>query len=158
MLTRIRLQALIILAAGALLGYLAASSRFLSGPEAIAAPVLGVQENSQPGEAITITVRLPADAVLEIDGYKTESTGTLCTFQTPPLGAGKESSYTLKATSKGKEVTRKIDIAHGAKNSFDLRAEFQTTTAPKPAAKRIAAYGQPAKSPRNIIFVICDQE
>ena len=58
MLTRIRLQALIILAAGALLGYLAASGRFLSGPGAIAAPVLGVQETSQPGEAITITVRL----------------------------------------------------------------------------------------------------
>jgi uncharacterized protein (TIGR02246 family) len=123
---------LIFLAAGALLGYLAASGRFLTGPEAIAAPAGGAQETKQPGEAILITLRLPADAVLEIDDYKTNSTGAVRTFQTPPLPADGHYSYTLKATSQGKEVSRKIDIAHGVDNSFDLRAEF------KPAAKRKA--------------------
>ena len=87
---------------------------------------------AQPGAKqadaeITITVRLPADAVLEIDGHKTDSAGALRTFQTPPLPAAKEYTYTLKAVSKGKEVTREIKIAHGAENSFDLRAEFEST-------------------------------
>src|SRR5215472_17169064 len=92
-----RLQGFIVLAAGALLGYLAASGKFLSGPEAIASPVLGAQENSQSGEPITITVRLPADAVLDIDDYRTKESGTVRTFRTPPLPAGKEYSYTIKA-------------------------------------------------------------
>jgi uncharacterized protein (TIGR02246 family) len=127
---RTRAHVLIFLAAGALLGYLAASSRFLTGPEAIAAPGGEAQETKQPGEVILFLVRVPADAVLEIDDYKTNSTGAVRTFQTPPLPADGHYSYTLKATSQGKEVSRKIDIAHGVDNSFDLRAGF------KPAAKR----------------------
>src|SRR5262249_2775335 len=126
---RTRAQNLIVLAAGVLMGYLAASDIFLRVPDAIAAPGIGTQETSVVGEAIVITVRLPADAVLEIDGYRTESTGQVRTFRTPPLAAGREYSYTLKATSQGKEVSRKIDIAHGADNSFNLRPDF------KPAAR-----------------------
>jgi uncharacterized protein (TIGR02246 family) len=124
-----RAQNLIVLAAGALIGYLAASNRFLRVPDAIAAPGIGPQETSASGQAIVITVRLPADAILEIDGYRTQSRGQVRTFRTPPLAVGREYSYTLKATSQGKEVSRKIDIAHGADNSFDLRPDF------KPAAR-----------------------
>jgi len=141
-----KFPSLIILAAGAVLGYLAASGRFLAGPEALAAPGAGPQQAGAGAEAIVVTVRLLADAVLEIDGYKTESTGALRTFQTPPLPAGKEYSYTLKATSRGKEVTRKIDIAHGADNSFDLRAEFKSAAAAKPDGNRTAGYGQPTNA------------
>jgi arylsulfatase len=144
MLKGAKFQAFIILAAGALLGYLAASGGLLSGPEAIAAPAVGVQEDSQQGEPITLTVRLPADAVLDIDDYRTKETGNVRTFRTPPLPAGKEYSYTLKAVSSGREVVREIKIAHGGENSIDLRAEFKSAAAAKPDGKRTAAYRQPA--------------
>src|SRR5262249_23745546 len=141
---RTRAQVLIFLAAGALLGSLAASGRFLSGPEALAGPAGGVSETGQPGEPIIITVRLPADAILQIDGSNTEPTGKVRPLRTPALPGGGHYSYTLKATSQEKEVSRKIDVAHGVDNSFDLRAEFQPAAAARPDTKRTANYGQPA--------------
>ena len=52
-------------------------------------------------------------------------------------------TYTVKATYKGKEVTKKLNLGHGSTNSFDLRPDFQeddrerTTIGSKPAqAKR----------------------
>jgi uncharacterized protein (TIGR02246 family) len=83
------------------------------------------QEGPRDGKAIiTFEVRLPAGAVLEIDGKKTTSTGELRKFETPPLSVGRGYTYTLKATANGKEVTRTIDLAHGKDNSVDLRREF----------------------------------
>jgi arylsulfatase len=98
-------------------------------------------------EVISFVVRLPADAVLEIDGYKTKSTGEERRFVTPPLRVGGPYHYTLKATGPGKEVTRQIELRHGGENSIDLRPAFGAD-----AAK------QPGSRPTNIIFVICDQE
>src|SRR5262245_37171849 len=116
---RTRMQVLTVLAVGALLGYLAASGKIPIGPDAIAAPVGGAQASREDGEAIVITIRLPADAVLEIDDYRTNSTGEVRTFQTPPLPADGHYTYTLKAMSQGKEVTRTVRVGHGADNSFD---------------------------------------
>jgi uncharacterized protein (TIGR02246 family) len=93
-------------------------------------------------ELISFKVRLPADAVLEIDGKKTTSTGETRTYQTPPLRVGGKYVYTLKATANGKEVTRKIDLAHGAENSFDLRSEFRPGGANRSESARITETGQ----------------
>jgi uncharacterized protein (TIGR02246 family) len=101
-----------------------------------AAPAKGAAE-----EVISFKVRLPADAVLEIDGKKTTSTGETRTFDTPPLRVGGHYVYTLKATANGKQVTRKIDLVHGADNAFDLRAEFGPGGSARPAA-RITDGGQ----------------
>jgi uncharacterized protein (TIGR02246 family) len=139
---RTRLQVLTILAAGALLGYLAASGKILIGLEAIAAPGTGPRQAGAGAEAIIVTVRLPADAVLEIDEYKTESTGEVRTFRTPPLPADGHYSYALKATSKGKEVSRQIKVAHGADNSFDFRAEFQPAAKGRSDPRKLMAVGQ----------------
>src|SRR5262245_54557132 len=98
----------------------------LLGPGAKAA------QGGRQGEVIVLTVRLPADAVLLIDDHKTQETGGVRTFRTPPLAVGGHYAYTLKAMSQGKEVTRKIHLAHGVDNTFDLRAEFL------PAAKDTA--------------------
>jgi uncharacterized protein (TIGR03000 family) len=139
--TRTRLQVVLVLAAGALLGYVAASGIL---------PLGRLAHADQPGqapEAIEITVRLPADAVLEIDDYRTESTGDVRSFHTLPLPAGGHYAYTLMATSQGKEVTRKIHVAHGVDNRFDLRAEFLEPAADKPHAKQIAAAGQQQAAP-----------
>ena len=186
MLKNTRVQLIAVLAIGVLLGYAAASGKLdmfgrasgeqsrqsVADKEIFSVEALGCcseglpkgqllaqvdTKGGQQGEAITITVRLPADAVLEIDGHKTESTGALRTFQTPPLPAGKEYSYTLKATSRGKEVTRKIDVAHGGTNSIDLRDEFRLASAAKPAGERIAGYGQLADGKKpNILFIMGD--
>src|SRR5262245_40627503 len=98
MLKRTKLQGLLVLAAGALLGWAAASVNLDFFPVALGAD--GTKE------AIEFVVRLPADATLEIDGNKTEQTGVVRTFVTPPLPVEGHYSYTLKATSQGKEVTR----------------------------------------------------
>jgi uncharacterized protein (TIGR02246 family) len=97
-------------------------------------------------EVISFKVRLPADAVLEIDGNKTTSTGETRTFDTPPLRVGGQYVYTLKATANGKQVTRKIDLAHGADNTFDLRAELGAGGAVRSAA-RITEGGQQDAKP-----------
>jgi uncharacterized protein (TIGR03000 family) len=98
-------------------------------------------------EVISLVVRLPADAVLVIDGNKTKSTGEERRFVTPPLPVGGRYHYTLKATSQGKEVARRIELRHGRENSIDLRPAF-----------RAGPEEQPSSRPTNIIFVICDQE
>ena len=55
--------------------------------------------SAQPQEPRTIffEVRLPADAVLLIDGYKTKSAGDTRIFETPAVPPGKTYTYTLKA-------------------------------------------------------------
>jgi uncharacterized protein (TIGR03000 family) len=93
----------------------------------VAGVLLGGLARGQTGEqkqVIVFTIRLPADAALTINDHLTRETGSVRTYQTPPLSVGGHYAYNLKATSKGKEVTRKIHLAHGMDNSFDLRAEF----------------------------------
>jgi arylsulfatase len=116
-----RWQTCLVLAIAAWLGWAAASGRLDWVPRAFA----------QQAETATIvfTVRLPADAILVIEESNTDATGEVRTFQTPPLAKGKQYSYTLKATSRGKEVTRAVQLAHGAANSFDLQPDFQAAGA-----------------------------
>ena len=97
-------------------------------------------------EVISFKVRLPADAVLEIEGNKTTSTGETRTFETPPVRVGGQYNYILKATANGKTVTRKIDLAHGADNTFDLRADFGAGGAVR-AAARVTEAGQQGEKP-----------
>jgi uncharacterized protein (TIGR03000 family) len=106
-----RVKALVIFVAVALTGAAAASS-FVRA------------QAGEKMEVIVITVRLPADATLLIDDHTMQAAGGVRIFQTPPVLMGSHYAYTLKATSQGKEVTRKIHLAHGVDNSFDLRAEF----------------------------------
>jgi uncharacterized protein (TIGR03000 family) len=117
-----------VLAAGALLGYLAASGHLGLNRLARAEP-------TQEERPIAFEVLLPADATLEIDGNKTDATGTTRTFRTPALEAGRKYSYTLKATLGGKTVTRKIEVASGGDNTFDLRADFRAGGPSKDDAK-----------------------
>jgi uncharacterized protein (TIGR03000 family) len=127
-----RVQALLVLAAGLLLGCVAASGSFLRGRQADAGPAKGSQGDA--AEEIVFVVRLPADALLVIDDDKTTSTGEERRFRTPPLHVGGRYSYTLKASSNGKEVTRTIQLAHGADNTFDLRPDFRLAATARPHA------------------------
>jgi arylsulfatase len=136
MLKKVKVQALLVLALGGLIGYGAATGKVSSLLGAVAASgdwPLGRPAQAAPGdgqgggaeESITFEVRLPAAAVLEIDGSKTTSTGETRRFETPGLRVGGHYVYTLKATVNGNVVTRQINLAHGADNTFDLRPEFR---------------------------------
>lgn len=112
-------------------------------------------------EIITFEVRLPAGAVLEIDGKKTTATGESRKFETPPLRVGGRYTYTLKATANGKEVTRTVELAHRAANTFDLRPEFRPAETGRAALARATEGGQkdavpqpgPAKGKRAQAFI-----
>src|SRR5262245_51516361 len=133
MLKKTKVQLLLVLAGGVLLGYLVASGglsfkssrpRVADGVEGVAtaAAVYGQSEGDE--EAITFEVVLPADAVLEIDDVKTKTTGTVRKFRTPPVATGNSYLYTLKATAGDKTVTRQVHLRHGGVRHFDLREEF----------------------------------
>ncbi len=78
-------------------------------------------------------VLLPADADLEVDGKKTRATGESRRFQSPPVPAGGTYSYTLKATCRGRSVTRTILIRPDLVTQVDLRAELQAAAVPPTA-------------------------
>lgn len=67
--------------------------------------------------AAKITVKVPANGTLYIDGKKNDKTGTERQFTTPPLPAGKEFSYAMKLemTRNGQqeEVTQKVAFRAG---------------------------------------------
>jgi uncharacterized protein (TIGR03000 family) len=74
----------------------------------------------------TIVVRLPADAKLTVDGSATRSTDSVRTFVSPPLQAGKDYQYTLRAEvmrdGKTVERTRDVSVRAGQTSevSFDI--------------------------------------
>src|SRR5262249_41234672 len=80
-------------------------------------------------KAADFEVRLPEDAVLEVDGNKTQATGETRQFQSRPLEVGGTYSYTLKATWRGKAVTREILLRPGKLTTIDLREALQAAQA-----------------------------
>jgi uncharacterized protein (TIGR02246 family) len=117
------------------LGQFVAAGKMAAGADDPKAKGEATPGNAPTEEIISFEVRLPAGALLEINGTKTTSTGETRTFKTPPLRVGGTYTYTLKATANGKEVTRDIDLAHGKANTFDLRAELRADGAIRPAAR-----------------------
>ena len=72
---------------------------------------------SQPDTTAHVTVTVPADAELWVDGSKTTSTGSVREFQSPPLTPG-QYAYEIRAhwTENGREVTQtqKVAVSAGA--------------------------------------------
>jgi len=81
----------------------------------------------------TITVTLPANAKLSIDGMATTSTSTRRTFVSPALERGKTYSYTLEAsvTRSGKPVTwsQKVSVRAGQESRVNLTPPVATGVA-----------------------------
>jgi uncharacterized protein (TIGR03000 family) len=72
----------------------------------------------------TLVVNLPSSAKLAIDDYQTKSTSGQRVFQTPPLDAGKDFSYTLtaKVMRDGAPVTitKKVTVRAGETTRITL--------------------------------------
>src|SRR5262249_53785060 len=81
------------------------------------------------GNEATITVHLPADANLTIDGQPTNSTSDTRTFVSPPLKPGKTYTYTLRAETnrdgRPREVKKTVDVQAG--RPTDVTLDFRTT-------------------------------
>jgi uncharacterized protein (TIGR03000 family) len=79
----------------------------------------------------TIRVYVPANAQIVFDGYKTEQTGSVRRFQSPPLPLGQKFKYDMKATWKanGKEVVqeKKLYVQAGQETTVDLRPDDEKT-------------------------------
>ena len=89
---------------------------------------------------VVFEVLLPEDAGLEVDGGKTQATGTNRRFESPPVAPGRRYAYVLKATWKGHTVTRKIYVDPDHVTRVDFRSELQNPKAepkvePKAEAK-----------------------
>jgi uncharacterized protein (TIGR03000 family) len=95
----------------------------LSGSLALAAQADGKR-------SLKVQVLVPADTVLEVDGIRLKTTGTVRRFETPELPFGKDFVYTFKANFQGKTITRKLVVGHERANVLDLREAWE-----KPAAR-----------------------
>src|SRR5262245_59842850 len=141
-----RLQMLAVLAAGGVGGWLAATGRLPSLPQSIAAPpttaivAAASLAPARADEAIPFEVLVPADASLEINGYKTKETGEARHFQSPPVAPGGSYTYTAKAAARGKEVTKALHLAAGGANTFDLRPDLDAGAA---APERVQLESKP---------------
>jgi uncharacterized protein (TIGR03000 family) len=77
------------------------------------------------GDAIAfITVKVPPDAEVRFDGYKTTTTGPVRRFETPLLKPRQPYTYTVEARWKenGREVTQKQDVPVAA--GANVRLDF----------------------------------
>ncbi len=98
----------------------------LDNTERVGPPLAG--SPSDVAAPATLTVRLPADAKLSIQGAPTTSTKNVRTFISPPLQPGKAYEYTLRATvtrdGKPVERTRTVKVRAGQQNEviIDLPA------------------------------------
>jgi uncharacterized protein (TIGR03000 family) len=85
------------------------------------------------GEApATIVVRLPADAKLMVGGAPTSSTQGVRWFTSPPLQAGKDYQYTLKAEvmRDGKRVERTKEVTVRAGRSSEVTIDLPAASGP----------------------------
>jgi uncharacterized protein (TIGR03000 family) len=89
-------------------------------------PMLG-QKSAQSDAPGRLTIYVPADAQLSVDGYKTKSIGEIRRYVSPPLLLGKGYTYTVKAVwkEKGKEVVREREarVRAGQETIVDLRKD-----------------------------------
>jgi uncharacterized protein (TIGR03000 family) len=106
---------------------------------AVPAPVL-VPVPGQPPTApvVRLTVRVPDAAELWIEGAKTKQTGPVRQFVSPPLAAGQQYVFTLRARwPEGAQVAEQVQqILVSAGQAFEVRfpaaAARETLPAPRP--------------------------
>jgi uncharacterized protein (TIGR03000 family) len=141
----------------------------LTGLALTASPPLALGQEGTAHPA-NLTVMVPADAQLTVDGVKTTQKGETRKFISPPLQAGKRYVYTLRATwmesGKEVEVKRDVRVEAGKETKVDLREEEKkpNTTADKPpkkdadkpkneeAAKKPAKLGKDGDRAPDVVF------
>ncbi len=70
-------------------------------------------------------ILVPADAELEVEGYRTQTTGEKRRFESPPVEPGSTYAYSIKATWHGHTVERTVRLRTGSVTTVDLREDLQ---------------------------------
>jgi uncharacterized protein (TIGR03000 family) len=128
----------------------------------VAGPARAAQPN-RAGEkrAVEITLHVPEDATVWIDGNQTTSTGTTRLFACPPIPAGRNYSYEVRVrwTEEGRTVERKrqlsfqagdhitLDLASGTVSVQGYERLASVTTAAAPSQTTPAVRSLPYFSP-----------
>jgi uncharacterized protein (TIGR03000 family) len=131
----------------------------------VTAVLAGPLWSQQPADRqpVTLVVRLPAEAGLEIDGYRTKSTGSERWFRSPPIPVGGEYLYTLKATwkagSQDMVASRQVRVRGGQQAVVDLREADMPSDTPEQKVE-VAEKRPKRKKLRHpdVIFVPTPQE
>jgi len=91
------------------------------------AQILDNSRKASANQRAKIRVMVPAGAELAFDGYKTEQTGEVRLFESPPLPIGQKFKYTVKASWKaqGKNVIqeKEVLVQAGVETPVDLRPD-----------------------------------
>jgi uncharacterized protein (TIGR03000 family) len=94
---------------------------------ALSNPSVLAQKAARSEEPALLTVYVPPDAQITVDGYKTKSLGEVRRFTSPPLRRDKGFTYTVKATWKdgGQPIIREREamVRAGRETVLDLRKE-----------------------------------
>jgi uncharacterized protein (TIGR03000 family) len=101
-------------------------------------------------KAATLTVYIPANAELLVEGVKTKQTGEVRKFQSPALPVGKRYVYKLKATWKdesGKEIVREMTVR--VMGGEESTADFTKEEAKKDDKKATSEKPTTDKKPSN---------
>ena len=95
-----------------------------------AAPDRGARPPAPIDSTAHVTVRVPADAQVWIEGTKTTSTGAMRQFQSPPLTPGSRYTYDIKASwnESGREMTQTqhVQVTAGARTNVTFPTTAQT--------------------------------
>jgi uncharacterized protein (TIGR03000 family) len=87
-------------------------------------PFMATSQPPVPEGKVRLTVKLPADAKLTVDGAETKSTGPERLFESPPLTPNKKFSYTLEAVwtdnNAKKTAKRKVVVEAGKRYVVDF--------------------------------------
>jgi uncharacterized protein (TIGR03000 family) len=106
-------------------------------PEVAGPPPLPLP-GAEPGDPAPAVIRVvvPADAALWFDGRPTTTTGAVRLFVSPPLAAGQEYTYELRAhwLEGGKEIrhTERVRLQAGDRPTVDFLAPQSRTVRAEP--------------------------
>jgi len=123
--------------------YYAPSNIVPNDSSSATAPTVRPRPSIDPN-AVLLSLRVPANAEVLIDGSKTSQTGAVRDFVTPPLETGREFSYDIKArwTANGQPVERERHVTFHAGDR--LMVNMMTAQANNAAATQSSstpAYG-----------------
>ncbi len=95
----------------------------------------------------TVEVRLPAGAGLWFGAFRTDQTGNVRRFQSPPLAAGRAYTYEVRARwdqdGRPVEQTRTVQVRAGQA----VRVDFLTTAGPVPPERLTAPTAREDRAP-----------
>jgi len=116
----------------------------------------GATSFAQDKAPAVIKVIVPADAIVEIDGFLTKQTGTVRTFSTPLLESGWAYSYKLKTTftkdGKRSTVVKAVDVQAGKETVIDLsKGQIMGTPEMTVRAKKFIAAHEAKVRPLDIV-------